>query len=160
MRGRRTRGCDDQGQQTADVFHRHRNNDDDGSSTPRPTSRGARKSRATDNETEEERLGLVKGDSNTHNLPEYNTSPPDYSDTEEDWQLAGGTESSSSPMTSPPIHIRTPSGEPMQSQPSTRDFAARPAQRGRTGSFDDVDVNTPRDDRSDKSSAAGGAFIF
>jgi magnesium transporter len=74
------------------VFHRNRGSSQGESSDRRPISRGAlsfssRKSssnyvRKTDGTTEEERLGLVKGDSsNNVALPNYSGSPPEYNDT-------------------------------------------------------------------------------
>jgi magnesium transporter len=69
------------------VFHRNRSD-----STPsRPTSRGSRKGSRekvpTDGATEEERLGLVKGDSSSrvHLQVPRETSPPNYSDTDDGW---------------------------------------------------------------------------
>ncbi|KAF2807984.1 DUF803-domain-containing protein [Mytilinidion resinicola] len=78
------------------VFHRNRaESTGEGSESARPTSRGtlsfsSRRTSSkdhtprTDGTTEEERLGLVKGDSqNLLGVPDYGGSPPDYSDTEE-----------------------------------------------------------------------------
>jgi hypothetical protein len=85
------------------VFHRNRaESTGEGSGSGRPISRGAlsfssRKSSKdrgvphTDGTTEEERLGLVKGDSeNLLSVPEHAGAPPDYSDTEEGFTDARG----------------------------------------------------------------------
>ncbi|KAF2263944.1 DUF803-domain-containing protein [Lojkania enalia] len=75
------------------VFFRHRADSGEGSGSGRPTSRSSRKSsKENANATEEERLGLVKGDSTTL-LPipsrgsnERQQSPPEYTD--QDWAMS------------------------------------------------------------------------
>lgn len=81
----------------SNVFHR--NKSDGGDSTGRPVSRGALSfaSRHSRNEvpTEEERLGLVTGDS-SKTLPKYD-EVPEYEEPEGDsdeWQVTSGTSSS------------------------------------------------------------------
>jgi len=83
-----------------DVFRRPGSSGRDGeSSTKRPVSRSGlsfsnRKPNAGqqsgDSTTEEERLGLVKGDSQNVLHPRSD-SPPEYSDPEEEWQIAGNS---------------------------------------------------------------------
>ncbi|KAF2088497.1 DUF803-domain-containing protein [Saccharata proteae CBS 121410] len=75
------------------VFGRNREPADSGSAQRPVSSRSANsfvkhKKTATDGATEEERLGLVKGDSNIQ-MPESIASPPSYSDhdAEGDWHL-------------------------------------------------------------------------
>jgi drug/metabolite transporter (DMT)-like permease len=82
------------------VFHRNRSESmGEGSGSKRPVSRNSRKSSRDDKapDTEEERLGLVKGDSRTLLPIPSNTSdelnPPGYSD---DWGM-GDVRSGSSP---------------------------------------------------------------
>ncbi|ORY16012.1 magnesium transporter NIPA-domain-containing protein [Clohesyomyces aquaticus] len=88
------------------VFHRSRaqSTGEGGESSARPTSRNSRKTSRDKNTlasaTEEERLGLVKGDSqNLLSVPGREGSPPSYSDTDEEW-------------------TRSPIGGPLQTVPS------------------------------------------
>jgi hypothetical protein len=78
-------------------FHK-RGHSGEGSSTSRPVSRGGlsftgRKASGTVSSqqgiTEEERLGLVHGDSNNSINRVRTQSPPEYSDPEEEWQMTG-----------------------------------------------------------------------
>ncbi|KAF2478231.1 DUF803-domain-containing protein [Lindgomyces ingoldianus] len=75
------------------VFHRHRSGSTGEGETSgvRPTSRHSRKTSRDKSTlaTEEERLGLVKGDSqNLLSIPRREHSPAAYSDIDEDWQIA------------------------------------------------------------------------
>jgi hypothetical protein len=75
-----------------------------GEGSTRPVSRsglsfsGRQKSTSggSDGTTEEERMGLVKGDSATA-LHRRSESPPEYSDPEEEWQMAGNSPPLSAP---------------------------------------------------------------
>jgi hypothetical protein len=85
------------------VFHRRSTASPSNDDGPRPVSRGGLSfisrgaSRGgTKNGTEEERLGLVKGDSSTQLPSVRSESPPQYlSDPEDEWQVTDG---SSSPL--------------------------------------------------------------
>ena len=86
------------------VFHRHRGEDEAAKpQTPRPTSRKGLGSRGSHldgsaglkSPTEEERMGLVQGDS-TSNLP-----LPEYTSEDEDWKLEGRRRGGSPPKGSP-----------------------------------------------------------
>ncbi|KAJ9667819.1 hypothetical protein H2201_002005 [Coniosporium apollinis] len=149
------------------VFSRsHKREASDGaeSSAGRPVSRGAlsftsRKSgkelAPPDRATEEERLGLVKGDSqNLLALPEYN-SPPESSDTEEDWQVMGAGGS----------RVASPPAMGVSGAPLPQPVAFEPMRGARRVDSDDDTDDERRDEvmrdkydesRSDRS---GGAFM-
>jgi hypothetical protein len=87
------------------VFKRPGSSTGERDSTVRPISRGGlsftgRKNSSNqqsgDGTTEEERLGLVKGDSSL-TLHPRSESPPEYSDPEEEWQLAGSSPPAEAP---------------------------------------------------------------
>jgi len=171
------------------VFHRNRATS--GSSDNRPTSKGAlsfgsRKSANDPAQTEEERLGLVKGDSNNLlTLPEYNApTPPEYSDVEEDWQAAAHGSRAVAPtpgaLDSTMSHGRGPSAGTVSSS-STMNFVQPAPQRlgnfgfERSNTAETYDDDSPYDvmrnkdlDRkfddyddswSSRSGGRGGAFI-
>jgi hypothetical protein len=120
------------------VFRRPGSSGGDRDSTPRPVSRGGlsfvgRKHSGTqqsgDSTTEEERLGLVKGDSSL-SLGPRSESPPEYSDPDDaEWQFAGTSPPSDGPgpldvqQTALPQYPATSRIEPGRRRDSTDDSA-------------------------------------
>jgi len=139
------------------VFHRNRaESAGEGSGSGRPMSRGAlsfsskRSSKdhtpQTDGTTEEERLGLVKGDSQILlNVPNYGGSPPDYSDTEDGFSSIGNK------LT------------PVPSESSLPQFAFEPRTRNQKKDDDTDDDDrydeTPGKDIEKSGSRSPGAFM-
>ncbi|OCK79473.1 DUF803-domain-containing protein [Lepidopterella palustris CBS 459.81] len=152
------------------VFHRNRSEStgEGGSGSGRPMSRGAlsfssRKESKEhnphgDGTTEEERLGLVKGDSqNMLAIPDYGNAPPEYSDTEEDWQMA-------SRGTSP--HVTLSGGSRLATVPSETSlpqfaFEPRKSEQKRDDDTDDDDRSGDSHGKDFEKSGRGspGAFM-
>lgn len=103
----------------------------------------------TDGTTEEERMGLVKGDSATA-LHRRSDSPPEYSDPEDEWQMAGN----SPPVTTPgPLDVQQTT-LPQYSAVAEQRPRPAPAQRGRADTVDSERSNSPP-----KAPSQGPAFI-
>ena len=149
------------------VFNRNRGDSTgEGSGSGRPQSRGGLSfsSRKSSKEhthqvgrtTEEERLGLVKGDSqNRLGVPDFNT-PPDYSDTEEEWQR---------PSRRPNPSTLSPSAGGLATVPSETSLpefefeSRRPGQRRDDDTDDDDRYDTHGKDIEKSGSRSPGALM-
>lgn len=173
------------------VFHRHRGHAEAERPTSRSTLSSLRKVTPTsgDATTEEERLGLVKGDSaKVLAQPDYGEAPQYDSDPEElghdDWTMASGSVRTESPVRvaspqhfrSPPIREEREEDEYMSTprQPQSQMPRSLPAFRFETGRRSDDDSTMTDDDddvddklkydriwsRDDRSTGSGGgAFV-
>ncbi|KAF2195532.1 DUF803-domain-containing protein [Zopfia rhizophila CBS 207.26] len=148
------------------LFGRHRSASTEGEGSKRPTSRNSRKSIKENmrGATEEERLGLVKGDSQNLSGERREVSPPEYSDGDEDWQITSppqGSESSPengsgvSPGNGGFVHV--PSGT------NARDFAGEQGGSGQEQRVRRIDTEDSEGGRYEndieKSGGSGRTFI-
>ncbi|KAF2834853.1 DUF803-domain-containing protein [Patellaria atrata CBS 101060] len=150
------------------VFGRSRREEEsrDGESS-RPSSRPAlsfhsrkhshHSQRGGDGATEEERLGLVKGDSShALPLPEYTTSPPEYSDTDDDYQAAGSRRNDE-------IRVISPGGGSSAAaidRSQLPQFNLEPRRRKDHDDDDDDDrYDSPDAKEFEGKSGGGGAFV-
>lgn len=148
------------------VFHRHRGDGEpEKAQAPRPTSRKGLSSRASHKDslgehkspTEEERMGLVQGDSSA------NPPLPEYTSEDEDWRLEGGRQSDS-PQKGSPLRgeKEIEDYETQRQQWANRQdpHAPRPPSRDRDVEKEEAEKNYRKDhDRPGGGRGGTGAFI-
>ncbi|KAG7004467.1 hypothetical protein G7Y79_00025g057530 [Physcia stellaris] len=148
------------------VFHRHRGDEEpEKAQAPRPTSRKGLSSRASHKDslgghkspTEEERMGLVQGDSSA------NPPLPEYTSEDEDWRLEGGRQSDS-PQKGSPLRgeKEVEDYETQRQQWANRQdpHAPRPPSRDRDVEKEEAERNYRKDhDRPGGGGGGTGAFI-
>lgn len=171
------------------VFSRHRAASGDDEASLRPTSSGTgvsrlsfnRKSNPAKDTTEEERLGLVKGDSRNvlGGVTEHSPSPPRYDDVDDDWRgyeqgaqggaAGGGNDNGSgsnpvSPALSfvreeSPEHSSAGASRERQLRPGAHALPPLPFERGQ-GPRSNDDYHDADDDDTPTSAAALRAHRF
>jgi drug/metabolite transporter (DMT)-like permease len=127
------------------VFGRNRAESTGDRPTSRHSRKGSREKVPTDGATEEERLGLVKGDSSVHLAVPREASPPGYSDTEDGY------------ISSPEQSRRLPTGQQAGRIPG---FESGSGQRVRRVDTEESDIGSGSSHEKEKEIEKGGGGAF